>query len=177
MSKILIVVDMQNDFIYGSLGSPAAESIVFPVLEKVQEARANCDPIIFTKDIHYEDYAETVEGGCVPPHCFANGNGHWIIEELQHYVDYLVVKSTYGYQGWKEYEEFFKDIDYIELCGVCTDICVISNALLLRGIYPKIPIVVDMRCCNGSSTEADLAAVKIMASCNIEVLNKEWVFG
>ena len=102
----------------------------------------------------------------------ANGNGHWIVEELTPYLNYWATKSTYGYQFWGDWNGMFKCADEIELCGVCTDICVISNALLLRGIYPNIPITVDASCCAGLTPERHLAALEVMKSCNIEVINE-----
>lgn len=174
MNKVLIVVDMQNDFVYGALGTPQAASIVENVRRKVIQARANNHIIIFTKDIHYkEDYNTLVEGAFVPPHCMASENGHWIIEELKPYIEYMAVKSTYGYQEWDNWEEFFKEADVIELCGVCTDICVISNALILRSMYPTIPIIVDASCCAGVTVAKHRAALGVMKSCNIEVINDE----
>lgn len=173
MNKVLIVVDMQIDFVYDKLGSPEAQAIVPNVVQKCENARKNGDTIIFTKDLHYEeDYADSLEGVFVPPHCMAHENGHWIIHELRPYIDYTVVKSTYGYQHWSDWRPSFENADAIELCGVCTDICVISNALLLRGIYPAIPIIVDASCCAGLSPEKHQAALEVMKSCNVEVINE-----
>lgn len=173
MNKILIVVDMQNDFVTGALGTPEAREIVPNVLNKVIEARQRNDDIIFTKDLHYEeDYADSLEGAFVPPHCMANENGHWIIEELSPYVDFIATKSTYAYQLWGDWNNMLDNADMIELCGVCTDICVISNALLLRGIYPSTPIRVDASCCAGLAPEKHKAALEVMKSCNVEVINE-----
>lgn len=173
MNKILIVVDMQNDFITGALGSAEAQIIVPNVVQKCKDAWKNNDTIIFTKDLHYEeDYSCSLEGAYVPPHCIANENGHWIIDELKPYVENTAVKSTYAYQFWGDWHHMFEDIDAIELCGVCTDICVISNALALRGIYPTIPIIVDASCCAGLTPDRHIAALKVMKSCNVEVINE-----
>ena len=173
MSKILVVVDMQNDFIYGTLGSSEAQAIVPKVVEKCKEAKKNYDTIIFTKDLHYaEDYPASIESNYVPPHCMANENGHWIIEELTPYLDQWATKSTYAYQFWGDWHGLFNSADEIEICGVCTDICVISNALALRGKYPDKPIAVDASCCAGLTPERHLAALEVMKSCNIEVINE-----
>lgn len=173
MNKVLIVVDCQNDFIYGKLGTPEARTIVSNVRNKVLEARQNLDTIIFTKNIHYkEDYGKTVEGTCVPSHCIANENGHWIIDELKPYISNQVVKSTYAYLHWNDWEDVFNWVDVIELCGVCTDICVISNALILRSMYPSTPIRVDASCCAGLTPEKHKAALEVMKSCNVEVINE-----
>ena len=173
MNKVLIVVDMQNDFVYGALGTPEVRDIVGNVLNKVLNARQNLDTVIFTKDLHYEeDYGKTIEGTCVPSHCMANENGHWIVEELKPYISNQVVKSTYAYQHWDDWEDLFKWADIIELCGVCTDICVISNALVLRSMYPTTQIRVDASCCAGLTPEKHKAALEVMKSCNVEVINE-----
>lgn len=173
MNKVLIIIDCQNDFIYDKLGTPEARAIVPNVVQKCVEARKNGDTIIFTKDLHYEeDYTNSLEGAFVPPHCIANENGHWIIEELKPYNDYTVVKSTYGYQHWSDWRPSFENANAIELCGVCTDICVISNALILRSMYPATPIIVDVSCCAGLTPEKHKAALEVMKSCNVEVINE-----
>lgn len=173
MNKVLIVVDMQIDFVTSALGTPEAQAIVPNIVQKCEEARKNGDIIIFTKDLHYEeDYTDSLEGAFVPPHCMANENGHWIIHELRPYIDLIATKSTYGYQLWRDWHHIFENVEAIELCGVCTDICVISNALLLRGIYPAIPIIVDASCCAGLSPEKHKAALEVMKSCNVEVINE-----
>ena len=173
MSKVLIVVDMQNDFVSGALGSPEARAIVPNVVQKCQDVRKEGGSIIFTKDLHYEDeYYHSLEGVYVPRHCMAMENGHWIIEELQNYIENQVVKSTYGYQHWGDWRPTFANADAIELCGVCTDICVISNALLLRSMYPTTPIIVDASCCAGLTLEKHKAALEVMKSCNIEIINE-----
>ena len=173
MNKVLIVVDMQNDFIFGALGTPEARGIVDNVLQKVIEARQGNDTIIFTKDLHYEeDYCDSVESAFVSRHCMANEDGHWIIECLRPYMDYWVTKSTYGYTHWEDLPTFIADADFIEVIGVCTDICVISNVLMLRSLYPTIPIVVDESCCAGLTPEKHRAALEVMKSCNVEVINE-----
>lgn len=173
MNKVLLVVDMQNDFIFGALGTPEARGIVDNVLQKVIEARKSNDTIIFTKDLHYEeDYCDSVESAFVPRHCMANEDGHWIIECLRPYMDYWVTKSTYGYTHWEDLPTFIGTADFIEVVGVCTDICVISNVLMLRSLYPTIPIVVDASCCAGLTPEKHRAALEVMKSCNVEVINE-----
>lgn len=173
MSKVLIVVDMQEDFVTGTLGTHDAQAIVPNIVQKCIKAQKNADTIIFTKDLHYEeDYNCSLEGALVPPHCMAHENGHWIIHELRPYINFTAIKSTYGYQFWGDWHHMFEDIEAIELCGVCTDICVISNTLLLRGIYPTIPIIVDASCCAGLSHEKHKAALEVMKSCNVEVINE-----
>ena len=174
MNKVLIVIDCQNDFIYGTLGTPEARAIVPNVVQRCKQARQDEDLIIFTKDVHYEeDYANSLEGAFVPRHCMANENGHWLIEELQNFATCVIVKSTYGYRDWHTWKERFNKVDAIELCGVCTDICVISNALILRSLYPATPISVDASCCAGLTPEKHQAALEVMKSCNIKIRNED----
>lgn len=174
MNKILIVVDMQNDFVYDTLGTPEARDIVYNVRDKVIEARQSGDIVIFTIDKHYDEegYANCLEGKYVPTHCIAGTEGVNIIPELSPFVFYTAHKSTYGYTMWDNWADQFCCADIIELCGVCTDICVISNALILRSMYPSTPIRVDTSCCAGSTPSKHLAALEVMKSCNVEVVNE-----
>ncbi len=179
MNKVLIVVDMQNDFIYGALGTPEARDIVDNVRNKVLEAQRNGDLVYFTKDIHCEDYNETIEGKCVPPHCREYSEGSEIIPELLELMatttyPNVIAKSTYGSFFWDYMQDVWDDLEVseIELCGVCTDICVISNALILRSMYPMTQIRVDSSCCAGLTPEKHRAALEVMKSCNIEVINE-----
>lgn len=173
MNKVLIVVDMQYDFVYGALGTPEARDIVSSVQNKVIEARQNGDTVIFTVDSHNDkEYCGTIEASYVPPHCMDNTMGDLIIPELMRYVDFYARKSTYAFNHWREnYGHDLYNANVIELCGVCTDICVISNTLALRSLYPRTPIWVDANCCAGSTPSKHLAALEVMKSCNVEVYN------
>lgn len=175
-NRILIVVDMQNDFVTGALGSPEARAIVPNLTRKVVGVKGNYDYVIFTQDVHApEAYCHSIEGKCVPEHCMANTYGAAIIPELAPYaVESLIVqKNTYGYQDWASWTDLFeRDNTEIELCGVCTDICVISNALALRSMYPEADIVVDASCCAGLSPERHRAALEVMKSCSVRVINE-----
>ena len=172
MRKVLIVVDMQNDFITGALGSAEAQAIVPNVIEKVKNFEGE---ILFTRDTHYKDnYFATLEGDKLPVlHCVENTYGWQIIEELNPYIKHsanIIDKFTFGYEDWNE---AFDSIDLeFELCGVCTDICVISNALALRMFYPDAKITVDASCCAGVTPEKHAAALEVMKSCQIEVINE-----
>ena len=170
MSKVLIVVDMQNDFVYENLGTIEAQNIVPNIVNKVVEARQNGDIVIFTKDVHHDEYYDTIEGKYVPPHCRGGESGSAIIPELTAYADHILYKSTYGTFGWADYSHLFNEVDEIELCGVCTDICVVSNALILRSMYPTTQLCVDASCCAGLSYEKHEAALSVMQSCNIKVM-------
>lgn len=171
--KILIVVDMQNDFVSMALGTPEAQAIVPEVVKRINEHRAAGDVIIFTHDTHYDYYMETLEGKKLPvPHCIVNTKGWELIPEIEVTEnDLFILKNTFGYEGWEEEISNFA-VDEIELCGLCTDICVISNALILRALYPNMPITVDAKCCAGVTPEKHKAALEVMKSCQIDVINE-----
>lgn len=177
--KCLIVIDMQNDFITGALGTKAAQRILPKIVEKVK----NYDGYVyFTQDTHFaESYFETEEGKNLPIlHCVKGTDGWKLPQNLydvitRKYFDY-VEKSSFGSEvlGLKLREIHFMEaygIDEIELVGVCTNICVISNALLLKAYFPNIPIKVDASCCAGTSPDSHNNALKVMKDCQIEVTN------
>ena len=169
MRKILIVVDMQNDFITGALGSDEARAIVPNVVEKVMNYKI--EDIYFTQDTHNEDYMNTLEGKYLPvPHCIKYEEGWDIIPALKPYAELVVLKETFGYEYWGYYY-FGEEVEF-ELCGVCTDICVISNALVLRMLYPDAKITVDASCCAGVTPEKHKAALEVMKSCQIDVIGE-----
>lgn len=174
MNKILIVVDMQNDFITGALGSPQARAIVPNVVARAKRAHDEGDIVICTMDKHVynNDYCDSLEGKYVPLHCQQGTWGEQILPEIQFFADFLAYKSTYAYQFWGDWHNMLDQVTSIELVGVCTDICVISNALALRGRYPNIPIIVDASCCAGLTPEKHAAALEVMKSCNVEVINE-----
>lgn len=180
MHKILIVVDMQNDFVTGTLGSPEARSIVSNVDKKIIEyKRLDEDATIyFTRDTHGVDYLETPEGLKLPvEHCIYGSDGWQIVPELRGHCPFceLINKDTFGYDDWKEelkYDFRKYTIDSIELIGVCTDICVISNALILKALHPNIPIIVDASCCAGTTPENHEAALQVMKCCQIDVIGE-----
>lgn len=173
--KILIVVDMQNDFVSMALGTPEAQAIVPNVVKKINENRAVDNVIIFTKDTHYENYMKTLEGEKLPvPHCIIATEGWEIISEITvKDNEEEISKNTFGYDNWTGILNNWIDcIDEIELCGLCTDICVISNALILRMLYPNMSITVDAKCCAGVTPEKHKAALEVMKSCQINVINE-----
>jgi len=177
--KILVVVDMQNDFINGSLGTPEAQAIVPNVRKKIREAINNGDTIIYTRDTHYLGYLDTKEGKKLPvEHCIYTTDGWQIPEELLPpftYEDaFIINKETFGYQDLPKKIEnallFKVGCDEIELVGLCTDICVVSNALLLKAaFYEEMEISVDANCCAGVTPETHEAALKTMEMCQINV--------
>lgn len=173
MRNILIVIDMQNDFIDGSLGTKEAEAIVDNVKNKIRIY----DPadVIATMDTHETNYLQTQEGKYLPvEHCIRGTEG-WkirpdIAAELKHAAVYE--KPTFGSTAMAEHLRQIAQHEEIslELIGLCTDICVISNALMLKAYMPEVPIKVDSSCCAGVTPEKHLAALETMRSCQIEVI-------
>ena len=173
MKKILVVVDMQNDFIDGALGTKEAEQIVESVMHKIKEY--NITNIYATRDTHGEDYLSTQEGKNLPvEHCIKDTQGWEIRSELAELLDGAVVvdKPSFGSLKLAEllYEENKKEELEIELVGLCTDICVVSNAILLKAKMPEIKISVDASCCAGVTPESHAAALETMKMCQINIL-------
>ncbi len=166
--KLLVVVDMQADFIDGSLGSPMAAAIVPHVVQKVKNYDGK---VMFTRDTHTENYLSTQEGRKLPvTHCIKDTDGWQICEELQPYADTVVDKPTFGSVDLPQaIRDLNETIDEIELCGLCTDICVISNAMLLKAAFPETPILVDGVCCAGVTEESHRVALQAMKAVQIEV--------
>ena len=174
MQKILIVVDMQNDFIDGALGTKEAVSIVPKVEEKIRSFEGK---VLFTRDTHEENYMQTQEGRLLPvPHCIKGSDGWQIRPELEALrKEAAIDKPTFGStalgQLLKEENET-NPIKEITLIGLCTDICVISNALLIKAFLPETPIKVDASCCAGVTPQSHSNALSAMKSCQIEVINE-----
>ncbi len=173
MRNILIVIDMQNDFIDGSLGTKEAEAIVENVKNKIR----SYDPsdVIATMDTHESNYLSTQEGKYLPvEHCIRGTEG-WkirvdITEVLQNAAVYE--KPTFGSTALAEHlrQVAGQEAISLELIGLCTDICVVSNALMLKAYLPEVPIRVDASCCAGVTPDKHLAALETMRSCQIEVI-------
>lgn len=166
--KYLIVVDMQVDFITGSLGSELATAIVPNVVEKVKNFDGK---VIFTRDTHYENYMDTQEGKKLPvPHCIKDTAGWQVCDELLGYVETVVDKVTFGSVDLPQIiKDFGEPIEEIELCGLCTDICVISNGMILKAAFPEVKISVDASCCAGVSVESHNTALNAMKAVQIEI--------
>ena len=169
MKKTLIVIDMQNDFIDGALGTKEAQAIVPNVKKKIIECKKNGDTIIFTRDTHFKNYLHTNEGKHLPvEHCIRHTYGWQISDEIGSGAGCDVIdKTTFGYDGWNNYE--FEDI---EIVGLCTDICVVSNALILKAQFPDANITVDASCCAGVTPESHKAALTTMKMCQINVIGE-----
>lgn len=169
--KTLIVVDMQNDFIDGSLGSKEAQAIIPDVKKKIKEYSDRGDMIIFTRDTHNEGYLNTAEGRKLPvKHCIENTDGWQIYDGLEVKDCSYINKNTFGWTHWGVYG--FKKEDEIELIGLDSDICVVSNALILKAMFPETEIIVDASCCAGSTPERHKAAMEVMKSCQINVIGE-----
>ena len=174
MKRILIVVDMQKDFVDGALGTPEAEAIVPAAAEKI---RGFDGDVFVTLDTHAENYMDTAEGRYLPvPHCI-RGTAGWqldgeIAAALAGRPYTAVEKPTFGSTALPELiRAAVGDGEFsLELIGLCTDICVASNALLLKAHFPEAPIAVDSACCAGVSPAKHAAALETMRSCQIEIL-------
>ena len=165
MKKTLIVVDMQNDFIDMALGTKEAVAIVPKVKEKIQEYVKNGDEIVFTRDTHSETYLQTPEGKKLPvEHCIKGTKGWQIAEGI--YVEgcKIIDKPNFGWPHWNE-----EHLEDVEIIGLCTDICVVSNALIIKATFPDTNVKVDSNCCAGVTVETHEAALKTMAMCQIEI--------
>ena len=165
MKKTLIVVDMQNDFIDMALGTPEAVAIVPKVKEKIQEYIRNGHEVIFTRDTHSEDYLQTSEGKKLPvEHCIKGTKGWQIADGLFVEGCKVIDKPNFGWPHWNN-----EQLEDVEIIGLCTDICVVSNALIIKATFPDANIKVDSNCCAGVTVETHQSALKTMAMCQIEV--------
>lgn len=163
--KALIVIDMQNDFVNGCLGTDEARAIVPKIKEKLIEYYRKGYEIIFTKDTHNDNYLNTNEGKHLPvPHCIEGSKGWNIVDELDFHTCSFVYKESFGYYGW-----YGRDFGEVEIVGVCTDICVISNAIILKTLYPEAEVTIDSSCCAGSTAEMHRMALEVMKSCQINI--------
>ena len=175
MKQFLIVVDMQKDFVDGALGTAEAQAIVPAVAEKI---RGFSGEIIVTYDTHEEDYMETREGRFLPvPHCIRDTDG-WqldaaVAEALSDRAYTVVEKPTFGAVTLPEVvEQLAGDEEFtVELIGLCTDICVVSNAMLLKAAFPEADMSVDASCCAGVTPASHQAALTTMSCCQITVTN------
>lgn len=169
--KALIVVDMQNDFVSGSLGSDEARAVVPFVKEEIEKRLKESYKLFFTRDTHGEDYLKTREGINLPVvHCLSKSEGWEVVEELKTFLPLSkqAEKDNFGYLLWKK--ALGESVQEIELVGVCTDICVISNALILRALYPEAQILVKASCCAGVTPALHKSALDVMKSCHIKII-------
>ncbi len=171
MKDILVVVDMQNDFVIGSLGTEEAKAILPKVVSKIENFNGD---IYFTRDTHKEDYLNTQEGKVLPvEHCIEGTEGWNLHPEIGKFAkDNIVDKGTFGSKELAEKLEKVhrkECINSITLVGLCTDICVISNALLLKAFMPEVKIIVEGKACAGVSPESHERALESMRTCQVVV--------
>lgn len=179
--EYLVVVDMQNDFVGGALGTAEARNIVPYVVGRVVDGINRGEEVLFTRDTHGPDYLDTQEGRKLPvPHCVRGTEGWEIIEQLQEHAAHPIDKPTFGSQYLgdllKSRDEDLKKrgesgVEKVTLVGLCTDICVISNALLIKAFLPEAEVVVDAKCCAGVTPESHRNALEAMKVCQITVEN------
>lgn len=187
--KVLVVVDMQNDFIDGALGTKEAQAIVPNVVEKIKNyPDKEKTLLLYTKDTHYNDYMDTLEGEKLPtPHCIVNTKGWSINKEIssvgdhagflgfssKEIIDSRIYKNTFGSEDLYELLKKHKNtIEQVEFIGVCTSICVLSNAIMARMALPDTKIVVDASCCACVAPETHKAALLAMKQCQIDVIGE-----
>ena len=175
--KILVVVDMQNDFVTGVLGTKEAVAIVPKVEQRILDGMAQGEAVLFTRDTHEADYLNTQEGRKLPvPHCIRDTEGWEIVDRLQGYAINTapIDKSGFGSLdlcGILQIIDGQNTIEKITLVGLCTDICVISNAMLLKAALPEAEIAVDASCCAGVTPESHQTALAAMRACQIQIEN------
>ncbi len=172
MNKKLIMIDIQNDFVTGVLGTKEAQQMLPRLMEKAGSFQGE---ILMTQDTHFENYLETQEGKLLPvSHCIKGTKGWELVPELEELRQQrkakVFQKSCFGSIRLAEdlkaaYEE--GQLDGVELAGLCTDICVVSNALLIKAFLPEIPVIVDAGCCAGVTVEKHMAALEVMRSCQV----------
>ena len=166
MKKTLIVVDMQNDFIDMALGTKEAVAIVPKVKSKIANYIEKGYEVIYTRDTHLEDYLDTPEGKKLPvPHCIKGTKGWEIADGL--YVEgcKIIDKPNFGWPHWNE-----ESLEDVEIIGLCTDICVVSNALIIKAAFPNANVKVDSSCCAGVTPQSHEAALTTMKMCQIDVI-------
>lgn len=180
--RALIVVDMQNDFVSGSLGSEQAQKIVFPARAKIERAIADKDDIYLTFDTHGEDYLETPEGRKLPvPHCVKGTKGHELHSQILNLFMYeesphtRIEKPTFGSLELintmiMAEEATGEKYDHIAVIGLCTDICVMANVVLLKTAFPDAEIIVDSSCCAGTTPTRHQEALNVMESLQVHVI-------
>lgn len=167
---LLVVVDMQNDFISGTLGTSEAQAIVPRVKARVEQQLAEGQEVVFTQDTHYENYMDTLEGKKLPVmHCQKGTEGWKLEDSLAAFPGKRFEKTAFGSVELARYVQT-EEFDRIELLGLCTDICVIANALLMKTVLPGTPIFVRADCCAGVTPESHENALKAMQMCQVEII-------
>ena len=170
MSRLLVVVDMQKDFVDGALGSKEAQAIVPHVIDKIKAYQGAGQEVVFTLDTHFDDYMDTMEGKKLPViHCVKGTPGWELAEGLKGFEGKRFEKVTFGSRELADYAALGQ-YESVELVGLCTDICVISNAMLIKAGIPDTPIQVDVSCCAGVTPQSHENALNAMKMCHIDII-------
>lgn len=178
MKRILVVVDMQNDFLTGTLGSKEAEQVIQSVVDKINKYKNENGTVILTRDTHDSHYLDTQEGKFLPVmHCIKDTMGWEIADQIKEVIDnnmMIIDKPTFGSM---ELASEIKNISEnesveVELVGVCTDICVVSNALILKAVLPEVVVKVDATCCAGVTYSKHKSALETLKSCQVTIINE-----
>lgn len=169
--KALVIIDMQKDFIDGALGTKEAVAIVPEVAARLKKARERGETVIFTRDTHHADYLSTQEGQNLPvPHCLEHSDG-WQIDAALSVEDAPVFdKPGFGSVALVEYLSSLPSLESVEFIGLCTDICVISNAIMTKGALPQLPVLVRASCCAGVTPQSHETALRAMQQCQIRIV-------
>lgn len=174
--KILLVVDYQNDFVIGSLGFENAVSLDEKIAKRVREAKENDYDVIFTFDTHDEDYLTTQEGNRLPvPHCVDGSDGHDIygLTKLESLGCMRIKKVTFGSISLSDFLRNLSNIKEIEICGVVTNMCVISNAVICKTVLPEAKIIVNAELCASFNDSLHEQALNVMESMQMDVINRK----
>lgn len=176
MAKVLIIIDMQNDFVTGALGTKEARDMLPRLVKKLENiVEEGAVDIIFTQDTHADNYFDTQEGKNLPVmHCIKKTQGWQIVPELQKFTTFaksIVEKKAFGST---RLPSLIKNYNVVEFAGLCTDICVVSNALLIKAFYPEQRIQIDAACCAGSTPEAHKKALDVMKNCQCKIINEDF---
>ena len=173
MDKAIIVIDMQNDFVYGDLSTAQAREMLPRLIKKLDEVvKSKSADLIFTQDTHKEDYLTTQEGKNLPVvHCIKKSEGWEIVSDLKRFTTNakaVIEKKTFGSTRLPSLIKPYKEVEFV---GVCTDICIISNALLVKAFYPELVVSVDAACCAGTTSENHSIALAAMKNCQCVIYN------
>ncbi|MBQ7197993.1 MAG: cysteine hydrolase [Selenomonadaceae bacterium] len=173
MDKAIIVIDMQNDFVYGVLGTDQAREMLPRLIDKLEKVvKEKSADLIFTQDTHKEDYLTTQEGKNLPVvHCIKNSEGWELISDMKRFTPFakaVIEKKTFGSTRLPSLIKPYKEVEFV---GVCTDICIISNALLVKAFYPELVVSVDAECCAGTTPENHAIALTAMKNCQCVIYN------
>lgn len=186
MKRLLIVVDYQNDFVDGALGFEGAELLDKPIAEKISEYRAAGDVVAFTYDTHYRDYMQTQEGRNLPvPHCIEGTEGHKLYGEtalMARDMDEVYYKPTFGsselFARLSKAQAIAASLgrepfESIELVGLVSNMCVLSNAVIARSACPNVQIIVDAACTAAPDTKLNEEALDVLEALQVSVINRQ----